>query len=286
MIFFTINLSVFALIFWKLSNEKELGKWLKRNNSSTQGNLLFEQLMRLGSFSSKGHEKSELSQYKFFTKIVESLQSSLVRYGTSLHAYLPKIKKALINDLRFEKKIKSELLGGLLQMVTVQAFCFIFVGCLYIQLSLSFTYSSLIVPLLIQALGYTLFIFIFFKIKKKMFAPLERYIETFYLISTLLFAKIPIGRIHEECKISTLPMNKELDIFKQRVSIIFQEIKRCGTIQEQEMEISIDELWFLFEYKFDSFLKHLAALKLIIIVFFFLSSFMLILMEVLGGLQL
>jgi hypothetical protein len=286
MLFFTINLSVFAFIFWELSDKKLLGKLLKTRNSSVQGNLLFEQLMRLGSFSGRGNEKYELSQYKFFTKIVESLLSSLVKYGTNLHEYLPKIKKALINDLRFEKKIKSELFGGLFQMITVQAFCFIFIGCLYVQLNLSISISSLIIPIALQVIGYIVFVCGFLFIKKKMFSPLEKYIETFYLISTLLFAKIPLGRIHEECKISSLPGKKELEVFKQRVSIIFQEIKRCGSVQEQEMEISIEELWFLFEFKFDSFLKHLATLKLVIIVFFFLSSFMLILMEVLGGLQL
>ncbi len=286
MILFITNLFIFALIFWKISDKPLNVEVLKSRDSLKLGNALFEQLMILGSLGHRGKNNIELKRYKFFTKIVDSLMTSSVQYGTSVHEYLPKIKKALVSDLRFEKKLKNELLGGLFQMATVQVFSFIFVMCLFYQLNIRFRIIDLWFPLCLQAAGYILLVTLFYVIKKRTFSSVERYIETFYLVSSLLFARLPLGKIHEQCKIDLLPSKRDLNIFKSRLSIIFQEIKRTGTIQDQEIDISIEELWFLVEYKFDTFLKHLAALKLVIIVFFFLSSFMVILMDVLSTLKL
>ena len=236
-----------------------------------------EQLLNCGS-------TFKLPKYKFFTNLVDELLFSMKQFGTNINSFLPEIKKALISDMRFEMKIRREFQGAIFQMFFVQIFGIIFITSMHIQLSRDFILEEYLPSLILQVIGYSLFIIIFSIIKVKTFKDLDSYISSLYQIRILTCANIPLKDIHNRVGLNELKEDKLLSPIKKRIFQIMSQIKNTGHLSQDDIETTIEEIWFINEFKFEQFLRHLSALKLLVIVIFFLSSFMLILLQVLESL--
>jgi hypothetical protein len=228
--------------------------------------------------SNQSSKPFELPRYKYFTNIIEDLIRNTRLYGTPIHGLLSEVKTALSKDIVFEKKINSSIGGGIYQMLLVASIGFIFLYITKLQLKLVFPLMDLINILLFQTLGISLFLVLSFKLKMYHFSKLEHYIKSLYIIRSINLANVPISKVYDKVCIDSLSETKKLKPFKDRVLTILENIKNYGEGGGENFEITINELWQSNEFQFDEFLSHLAALKLVILVVFFLGSFLYMLM--------
>jgi hypothetical protein len=277
-----IIITLFSFLYIKLIEHDcgYLGKnFIEVFKAIHLANNLYLQIVDLDTQILKGKTNFELSEYKFFTGLINTLLESAKLHGTGIREYLPEIKKALVSDIRFEKKIKNELLGGVFQMITVQCFGIVFVYFYHTQLTKAFEFDDYILTIALAGTGFFLYFLGFIFLKHRTFSKLAKYFKSFYKTRILLFARVPISKIHKSANIEELPGDKELQPLKFRALNTLVNLKSTGELCRDDMDIIIEELWFAGEFKFETFVKHLAALRLFIIVFFFLSGFMLTLIQ-------
>ncbi len=289
MTWFIFNITLFSILFIYLASLKDgsglvvLHRYLPRQKEAKS---LYREVILLSSQILKGDKKIELTKYKFFTALIDTLIISYQKLGLNIHEFLPGLKRALINDMRFEKKIHSELLGGIFQMLVTQLMGAFFVFSLRYQVDIRIELSDLVLPIFIQLAGYIVFLVLFFKVKISRFEPVESYLKAFYSLNVYLTTRFPVNKINEKINFDSLCSSKDLQIYKIRAADFLAQIKNSGSLGEDDVEMTIEELWFLQEYRFESFLKHLAAIKLFVLIFFFLSSFMLVILKVMSSFSL
>jgi hypothetical protein len=282
---FTILL--FSFLYLKLLNQDL--SFVQKNFQNyykviPRANKLYNDIVRLNSKLLVGSSNFELSQYKFFTDLVYALLESAKLYGTGINQFLPEIKKALITDIRFERKIQKELGGGFFQMLIVQCFGLIFIYSFHTQMNKIFEYEQYSFVLFLSGLGFISYLIGFLCLKIKIFSLFEQYLKSIYRVRALLFARIPLSQVHKESMIESLPDDKDLAPLRERLIALLVNMKTTGELDKADLEMIIEEAWFVGEFKFENFIKYLSAFKLFIIVFFFLSGFMMILTESLESL--
>lgn len=277
-----IHCVFFAYIFLKLCDydfKPILSYWNRLFPSTKSAQRLFRQLISVNGHNLIG-KNIELCEYKYFTSLVYEQLKSSISYGTPIFAIIGELKGAISKDLVFEKKINSSIGGGLYQMLVIAAIGYMFTLMASFQLKLSITLSEILFVLITQVLGASLFTVLALKLKAYHFKGLEEYIKALYQIRSLNSSQVPISKIYKLTKIDSLSESKALLPFKERTIHILERIKNYGEFNSSDFDITINELWQSMEFKFDEYLKHLAALKLLIIVFVFLGSFLYMLLVI------
>lgn len=234
--------------------------------------LFFNQVMSLSSIT-RTH-KIDLVKYKYFKELVYDLFKAKKTYGAPIDKAIGEIKKALSKDIYFEKKISSSLMGGIFQMltITVTGIMFILMSCF--QLKLKFPYDTFIIALSLNALGALIYVFLFHYLKIKYFGSLERIIKSCYLLRCYLRCQMPVISAINKVNFSNLNISKNESYIKERIDLMLQKIKEVGYLDFSELDMQIDEIWLLFEFKFENFQKILSVLKLGVITLFFLTSYL------------
>lgn len=280
-VFTASSILLVKLLNWDFKFQSNL---LKDFYGIKKANELYSQLLYLNTRLLKGSTNFELAQYKFFTEVIGILLKSSKSYGTKIGVFLPEIKKALINDIRFEKKIRSEFYGGLFQMFLVLSFGVIFTLSLEFQLSKPLSLGDYTLAITLSCLGFFLYLLSFVLVKEFIFKGVETYLMVLYRVKVLIYAKIPLSSVQSEAEVSSLSGDKALAPLKQRLYLILENIKEMGRVDEADVNMLLEEMWFVADLKFEKFIKYLSGLKLFIIVFFFLSSFLIILVQSLESL--
>lgn len=290
MIYLWIIHSVFfCYLFYKLCDYELLDSLTTRNYyfpSSKLGQSLFNQLISFRIQNALSVKEFNFVEYKYFTNILIELVVSAKKFGTPIASILPEIKKALSKDINFERKIKSSFLSGLMQMFFVSLFGFCFAFMAMIQLGIRYSTFDFIVVGGVQFLGFITFSILFAFLKNYHFKAWEAYIKISYELRTLSFAGMPLSKIYEESNFETIPNSKKLNPFRKRFLSIFENIKKYGELKKEEYEITVDELWLFGDFQFEEFLKHLAALKLLVIILFFMGSYLYLLYLLMQNLNL
>lgn len=272
-----IHCVLFSFLFFKLcdfDHKRLVSNWNYYFPSRKKAQSLFNELI---SFRVNSKEV-ELPEYKFYTFIIEDLIKSSIRYGTSIYSNLNEIKTALSKDISFERKINSSIIAGLYQMVLVAVIGYVFLYITELQLKITLNRISILIVFIFQSIGIAIFLIFSFKLKKFHFHEIEKYICFLYKLRSAVSSNQPMSKNIEGKSFKELCDKKNLKPFKRRVLSILRQIKSHGTLNIKDFEITINELWQSNEFKFEEFLKHLAALKLCILILFFMGSFLYILM--------
>jgi hypothetical protein len=85
---------------------------------------------------------------------------------------------------------------------------------------------------------------------------------------------MPVISAISKVNFSNLNISKNEKYIKDRIDLMLQKIKEVGYLDFSELDMQIDEIWLLFEFKFENFQKILSVLKLGIITLFFLTSYL------------
>jgi hypothetical protein len=217
----------------------------------------------------------EIPQYKFYTTFLFELLQVYQKRGINLKIILPELRGNLIKDLLFEKKLKSNVLGGNLQffVITLTTWGFIFFSSRVASLPLAF--SSIMIICLLQLMGVIIFNAFLKKIKNFIFYKFDQAIERLYLFVSLVEIGLPVSQILAESKVleGELMKHKAFSPCASRLTSLVKRWSENGISPKIESGEIIKELWNLKEMSFERFLKYLDALKFSILAFFFLPAY-------------
>ena len=247
--------------------------------SPKAGQHLYQNLIEFDLERPNSRNFSDLSQYKFYTDLVKELLASAIRHGTTIKKFLPEIKQGLVKDIQYAKKINSFYLGGVYQIFLISIFGFIFIYVMENQLNISIKNESLILPVSLQVLGITFFTIGFFFLKKIKFFPLIRYLKSFYKLRVLVDSGSSLKKIAQSISADSLSSAKDLVYFKKRIELQLQVIRNSGQLDRKEIELYINEMWQMLDFKFEEFSQELNVLKLLVLCFFSLSGYLLLLYQ-------
>ncbi len=216
-----------------------------------------------------------IPRYKFYTTLLFDLLEVHQKRGISLKIIIPELRLNLTKDLQFESKLQSNLLGGNLQffVITMTTWCFIFFSSAMADLPLKF--SVLMIILMIQITGIFIFNLALKKLKNYTFSKFSEAIERLYLFVSLVEIGMPVSQTLAESRVleGGLMKNKLFSPCASRLLTLVNRWKENGISPKVEAGEIIRELWHLKEVSFERFLKHLEALKFIVLAFFFLPAY-------------
>ena len=250
------------------------------------GQALFNQLIGYKEFLLETSKEFKLLQYKYFTAMILDLVKATKNYGSPIDFAITELKLALSKDISLETKIRSQLFGAIFQMIMISLMGFLFFYFSSIQLGLKIAIREILICFLIQFFGLSIFILLFIKLKTYHFKDLESYLKSIYKLRSLSVSGFGISKVLRDSNLSNLPKKKKLFPLYKRILTIFKMVQKYGSLDTQEFNIIIAELWQLCDIEFEHFLKHLAALKTVIIIGFFLGTYLYLIFNLLAGLQL
>ena len=216
-----------------------------------------------------------IPRYKFYTNLLSDLIGFHQKRGISLKTILPELRLNLTKDLQFESKLKSNIMGGNFQflIITMTTWSFIFFSSNMADLPLNI--NHLIVIFTIQIIGVFVFNLTLKKLKNHTFNKFSKAIERLYLFVSLVEIGMPMSQTLSESQVLEGELMKE-KLFSpcaSRLVTLVNRWKENGISPKTEAAEIIHELWHLKEVNFERFLKHLDALKFIILAFFFLPAY-------------
>lgn len=217
----------------------------------------------------------ELPRFKFYTTLLIDLLEVHRKLGVSLKQILPEMRANLIKELRFEKKLLSQALGGNLQfsVVTLTTWCFVFLSSQLAELPLNFSVLLLIGS--IQFMAFLVFNFSFLKLRNLSLHKFSQSLEELYLFNGMVEVGRPLNLILSESDIlnGQLFKHKQFSPFSERLHNLVNRWKESGLSPRIEVQEIIQEVWHEKERQYERFLKHLDLLKFCILAFFFLPAY-------------
>lgn len=223
---------------------------------------------------------TDLTHYKFYTAISLTLIKYSRQWGAPCLDFLGEIRAAVIKDDQFERRIKMEKISSLLQFSLISLITICFTFLVSSMLKIKFSTPLLVFLATWQCLGFFLFLQLEKRVKEKKFAPFSLSLKTLYSLRTLLKAGIPFSKIQEESSFNLYTENmreKELQPVVERMLIAWEELQKKGRPLHEEWQALIDEVWFLQDLRFEKFVRWCQGLKLFIMMFFFLSTYFMLL---------
>ncbi|MFZ4712107.1 MAG: hypothetical protein ACOYL6_00210 [Bacteriovoracaceae bacterium] len=256
--------------------EKSLSTWwptnLDQNRRSLEGAITMN---RMSPMQLPKKNAEALPQYKFYTSLFEDLVVQRKRLGVSQDQSLKNLREGLIQDGKFEKKIKAELYAGYWQFffITMITWSFTLLSLFILKKQLSFSIG--LTMLLLQCSGLLLFTSLFLTLKKKMFDQYGEWFFRLYRLRSLLAAGSPIKTCLKESHVLQLfqTKKKQFQPFIGALETSIMRLQKEGTPIQDDLKFCLDELWFTQDCDFELFLKSLSSLKLAIILLFYLGAY-------------
>lgn len=263
----------------KLEDSKFLNLLKSVFPNTKSGNLLYQQTLGINPNNPKSSYQTELIEYKYFTALINELIGNSKKYGTSITSYLPEIKKGLIQDIQMDKKVFSLFLGGIYQFFLVFILGLFFILSMTTQLRVALTSSDILLPVCIQFFGVISFCFCYVFLRNIRFRELFKYLFKIYQIRTLTQAQIPLKEVFRKVNPNELSSKGDLKFFKEKIMILFTDMKNKGYIDSNDLEIYINELWQYIDIHFEKFNKELGAIKLLHLALFSLGGYLLLMLQ-------
>lgn len=225
---------------------------------------------------------NDLIQYKFYTALLEQLFESNRRLGIGIKKFIPDIRRGVIRDLDFEKKISSECLGAFLQFLVIAGTTWSFVFLSSSLVKIPPHKSIMFLMLILQLLGVFVFYQLLAMVKKKTFLKFSEAFKELYLFYTLMEVGLPLNEILSRSKLlqGSLMEHKLFGPLATRVKKLIDRLKETGISPKDEAQEIIQGLWHLQEENFHKFTKKVQVLKFSILAFFFLPAYFLYLYSI------
>lgn len=243
----------------KRSPGEELSSWLKKFN-----------------WERREQQTHHLPEYKFFSGLINLLLEMSRRYGGQYKEAFLSVKESLNQDLQFEKKLKEFIWGSYLQKI------FIFVlswGFILFAQHLTQVKLDLYVYLGIlgwQSVGMILLPVLCLHLKKYYFSGLGQIWLSLYVLKAMLTVSLSRSEIFKLAKIYELNeiKHKNLESLVQKLQTSCELSLKQGGSYGKDVDELIEECKFIEKWHMDLFEKRLNAVKLLILSFFFLPSYL------------
>jgi hypothetical protein len=261
----------FNLLKFRDHSGPHLEDWLKRFNWDR---------------SSLSQDCGELPHYKFYTEIVEILLSLARKMGGRYQEPLLFLRQGLQADLQSEKKIKELYLGTTLQigLMVMITWGFILGASFLVEIKMK---GALLLGIMIwQLIGVISLPWIIRYCRKILFQDIGKLWKVLFVLKSL--SKVPLSRT-EILKISGAGdlekiTQKNLGPLVEKLLFICQKSREQGINSDEELSALMKELRFIENWHFELFEKRLVTVKLCLMAFFFLPSYLAFIFNLLGDL--
>jgi hypothetical protein len=261
----------FNLLKFRDHSGPHLEDWLKRFNWER---------------STLSQNCGELPQYKFYTGIVDILLTLARKMGGKYQEPLLFLRQGLQADLQAEKKIKELYLGTSFQisLMVIITWGFIVGASFLVEIKMK---GVLLVGIMIwQLIGVTSLPWIIRYFRKNLFQDIGKLWKVLFVLKSL--TKVPLSRT-EILKISGAAeleqiTQKNLGPLVEKLLFICQKSREQGVHSDEELSALMKELRFIENWHFELFEKRLVTVKLCLMAFFFLPSYLAFIFNLLGDL--
>ncbi len=228
-------------------------------------------------FCSKGEKESEQG-YKFYTGLV----NEILFYKRELGGYQKKnfqvVKKALLGDIRFEKKVEKEMRGSLFQYICLGIITWVFIGGSHQILGekISMRLEVLLFILCFQLTGVLFYQVICEKLKKKDFYFFNLYYAPLFRFFSLIYLNLPVGMILEKSGFEVFYRKEPSDwraVLEDLRGLIDRWKSQGGEVRSELNDI-VEEVYFLRDLSFEKYKEKIQFLRLIFLGVFFLGPYL------------
>tara|TARA_B100001971_G_scaffold215182_1_gene259094 strand:- start:38887 stop:39789 length:903 start_codon:yes stop_codon:yes gene_type:complete len=245
--------------------------------------LLLGQLSQLNRFSLKEQKEIELIEHKYFTAIGHDLISYYRQFGLDIFQGLNKLRLRLKGDMAMEDKLKKTLGQAYAEIIIIMLFSwlFVFIAGGYVDIALNNIHLSLV--LIWQLLGLVLLRVLLQRKKSVYFKELAIYFKCVFSFELLCKAPIGINELARRCEFSDLNHLKQHHDLRDFLLQLFKGLKVYGEVEEAHLGELSQCVVYKYECAVLGFEKYSKNLKLGILMTFFMTSYLLIILSLLSS---
>ncbi len=223
--------------------------------------------------------EGEWPNYKFYGDLLRELQRLTKLYGATPKASLERIKRPLLQDIRFETKMREIRLSGIAQFMAMALMTWSFMVLSRLILGREFDATFLILIATLQASGIALYLGLENIVKKKIFNGYDCAYEGVVALQALLPLGLSLKEKRDKSGIDHFLAKKDLSVDLERVrrqlQIALTQWKEFGRPLEQVLADNLDDIRFAQEMAQERLIKRMNGLKFLIAALFFLSAYLL-----------
>ncbi len=255
--------------------EKGQSLWLKRGFKVRPG------LVKRGQSAWQWAQTGEgpWPDYKFYGALLRELQRLAKLYGATPAASLERIKRPLLQDLRFETKLREIRLGCLSQFFAMALMTWTFMIVSRLILGRAFELPLCALILALQCGGLLLYVAIERKARKKTFYGYDQAYEGVVTLQALIPLGLSLKEKREKSGVDRFLSIKnapaELERVRRSLASLLGQWKDFGRPIEAALADLGDDIRFAQEVAGERLLKRMNALKFFIAALFFLSAYLL-----------
>jgi hypothetical protein len=257
----------FYLRWWSFYRDLVNGGQKAEQISLWVENLLYSPLM-----------KSQVIPLKFkhYSELIVMLQEQRFQKGVSIQSALAELLLAFAQEKEMLECLKKELFSSLAQFFIISAVTWGFVFSLksIVQVSLEFWQLALIA--FMEVIGLLLFLFVFFIQYERQFFGYSELFQQFYLTRSWWSANLALNQIHHHLNFDKLKNHSKFVPHLERLTHLLELAKKFGQVKSEHFSGVISGLWSMQFRDCQSFVQIISRLKFVIIVLFFVSSYLLI----------
>ncbi len=214
-----------------------------------------------------------LPQYKYYTDLVVTILNHARQFGIPVQDIFKNVRLLMIKDYQFERKLNRELLGAIIQFVMTALITWFFILSTVIIVNIKLTSFVLIVIVVLQIGGGTLFVFNHGISKKRSFRWYDKYFQAIICLKALSHIGLATQKCIQLSEISVV-IEGPLDVINRRLEVALEQWQKNGVSMITTLEDCTDELVFLLNERFTKFVQKTILYKFLVLSIFFLPCYL------------
>jgi hypothetical protein len=273
----------FYFIFWLIVSfmidyfwSKQASLKPKKTSQAKELMTIIQQIQLSGTFPSSN---SPWPEYKNYTSLMVQLLNYARTFGAHYKEMMKELRAGIQKDFQFDLLLKQLIHRAFFQFLIISIITWFFYIFAQAELSLQLNFIWPMIILILQSSG--LFIFLFFRKlqQKSYFKGFEAFTFSLYAFKSLSLVGLPSRDIVRLSKFETcLNYHPSLKSIHERLMQVVQLFLKQGHSTNHEIQLLLEELWFLKEEQLKNFQLKMEQLKLLILALFFLPAYLVLLM--------
>ena len=230
-------------------------------------------------FFSFSKDKDESGEgYKFYTGLVNEILFYKRELGGHPKKNFQEVKRALLGDVRFEKKVEKEMRGSFFQYICLGVTTWLFIGASHKILGpkVSIKPETLLFILCFQMVGVLLYQIVCHRVKKKDFYFFNLYYGPLFRFFCLIYLNLPVGIVLEKSGFEVFYRKEPLSwkpVLEDLRGLI-DRWKNQGSEVRSELSDIVEEVYFLRDLSFEKYREKIQFLRLVFLGIFFLCPYL------------
>lgn len=277
MLKFSIGLLLLLTSIYLLSKLTQCNfRLLALVNVHNLGERLLNQLLKINRFSLQKSTDFELIEYKFFTGLVKELLVLRKDVGVDIFPVLQKLKSRLKQDIEMERKLNSLKRSAITEICIVMIFCWVFVFIAKGYVDIQFNNIHLIFIFIWQLIGFLLLFYKLKEKKQKYFSQLSSYLYSSFSLEALFNSPVGMTKLLDLCHYKRILNLTQHEIIREHFKTLISQLKSTGELKYEEVEELSQCVVYQFEFSIQEYQKSANSIKLIVLMIFFMSSFLMV----------